>query len=224
MAAELPAESDSGAAVAAAAGGAGGQHHPPQSPVAPGAFTLDQPSNTADSVPAGPTSSGQAIRARLSLPPLPVAAPHVKTHHYCVTPDGWRLHLVRTHVVQQPQPAAAAGPPAPAAAVSTRHKRRQQPQHSPQPHLQQSQQQPQQPQPQPQLQPQPQQPPAAAPLPARRCPVVLVPGLGSSGAYTFDLSPVVSLADYLAARGWDVWVVELRGEWVAGRGRLDVGV
>jgi hypothetical protein len=41
--------------------------------------------------------------------------------------------------------------------------------------------------------------------------VILCPGLGSSGAYSFDLSPSVSLADYLAARGWDVWTVELRG-------------
>jgi poly(3-hydroxyalkanoate) synthetase len=43
-------------------------------------------------------------------------------------------------------------------------------------------------------------------------PVILCPGLGSSGAYTFDLSPNVSLADYLASNGWDVWTVELRGE------------
>ncbi len=42
--------------------------------------------------------------------------------------------------------------------------------------------------------------------------VILCPGLGSSGAYCFDLSPAVSLADYLAERGWDVWTVELRGE------------
>jgi hypothetical protein len=42
-------------------------------------------------------------------------------------------------------------------------------------------------------------------------PVILCPGLGSSGAYSFDLSPSVSLADYLATHGWDVWTVELRG-------------
>jgi hypothetical protein len=42
-------------------------------------------------------------------------------------------------------------------------------------------------------------------------PVILCPGLGSSGAYSFDLSPNVSLADYLASRGWDVWTCELRG-------------
>jgi hypothetical protein len=42
-------------------------------------------------------------------------------------------------------------------------------------------------------------------------PVVLCPGLGSSGAYSFDLSPDISLADYLASKGWDVWTVELRG-------------
>ncbi|KAF5836247.1 Alpha/Beta hydrolase protein [Dunaliella salina] len=42
-------------------------------------------------------------------------------------------------------------------------------------------------------------------------PVILLPGLGSSGAYTFDLSPDISLADYLAELGWDVWTIELRG-------------
>lgn len=46
----------------------------------------------------------------------------------------------------------------------------------------------------------------------RRChPVVLCPGLASSGVHTFDLHPGVSLAEYLALWGWDVWVVELRG-------------
>lgn len=47
--------------------------------------------------------------------------------------------------------------------------------------------------------------------PPRRCPVLLVPGLGSSGSYTFDLSPVISVADWLASQGWDVWTAELRG-------------
>ncbi len=37
--------------------------------------------------------------------------------------------------------------------------------------------------------------------------MILLPGLGSSGAYTFDLSPNISLADYLAEQGWDVWTV-----------------
>lgn len=51
----------------------------------------------------------------------------------------------------------------------------------------------------------------------RHHPVILCPGLGSSGAYSFDLSPNVSLADYLASQGWDVWTVELRGEsWFVG--------
>ena len=45
---------------------------------------------------------------------------------------------------------------------------------------------------------------------------MLVPGLGSSGAYSFDLSPGVSLADYLAANGWDVWTAELRGALACG--------
>jgi alpha-beta hydrolase superfamily lysophospholipase len=47
--------------------------------------------------------------------------------------------------------------------------------------------------------------------PSHHHPVILCPGLGSSGAYSFDLSPNVSLADYLASKGWDVWTCELRG-------------
>lgn len=42
-------------------------------------------------------------------------------------------------------------------------------------------------------------------------PVVLVPGLGSSGVHTWDLAPAVSFADHLASLGWDVFTVELRG-------------
>lgn len=45
----------------------------------------------------------------------------------------------------------------------------------------------------------------------RNHPVILCPGLGSSGAYSFDLSPIVSVCDYLASQGYDVWIVELRG-------------
>ncbi|MEW5312528.1 MAG: hypothetical protein WDW38_004157 [Sanguina aurantia] len=44
-----------------------------------------------------------------------------------------------------------------------------------------------------------------------RLPVVLVPGLGSSGVYTWDLSPTISFADHLAGLGWDVFTVEMRG-------------
>ncbi|KAG2449661.1 hypothetical protein HYH02_005191 [Chlamydomonas schloesseri] len=220
---------------AAAAGASSGppeqqqqHHHPPKAPVLPGAFTLDTPaaaaaaaapavSASAHPEPApdsGPEPSRRAARLRLSLPPLPVAAPHVKTHHYCVTPDGWRLHLVRTRAVTTQPPAtatAAASAPAPppeappGSATTTSGASRtpqplQLPRSPPQDTAERQQQQQEQ-----------QQQPAVLPLPRRRCPVVLVPGLGSSGAYTFDLSPVVSLADYLAARGWDVWVVELRG-------------
>ncbi len=110
------------------------------------------------------------------------AAPHIKPHHSCKTPDGWRLHLVRTRAAQAPpSEAAAAGTGAGARGDGGGS--------------------------------------GGAPLlPHRHYPVVLCPGLGSSGAYTFDLSPVVSLADYLATRGWDVWTVELRGG-AAGRSR-----
>jgi predicted alpha/beta hydrolase len=45
----------------------------------------------------------------------------------------------------------------------------------------------------------------------RRCPVLLLPGLGSSGPNSYDLHPAVSLADWLADRGWDVWTADFRG-------------
>jgi hypothetical protein len=46
---------------------------------------------------------------------------------------------------------------------------------------------------------------------SRRRPVLLVPGLASSGVQTYDLDPSVSLAQHLAQLGWDVWVADLRG-------------
>jgi len=41
-------------------------------------------------------------------------------------------------------------------------------------------------------------------------PVLLVHGMGAN-SYNFDLNPRLSLARYLAARGFDCWVAELRG-------------
>lgn len=46
-------------------------------------------------------------------------------------------------------------------------------------------------------------------------PILLCHGL-SANRFTFDLAPEVSLARYLAERGFDVWVIELRG-----RGKSD---
>lgn len=43
-------------------------------------------------------------------------------------------------------------------------------------------------------------------------PVLMLPGLASSGEHTFDLLPETSLVESLAARGYDVWVADLRGE------------
>ncbi|KAJ1465598.1 hypothetical protein T484DRAFT_1647966, partial [Baffinella frigidus] len=40
--------------------------------------------------------------------------------------------------------------------------------------------------------------------------VVLFHGFASN-RFTFDLNPEESVADYLATKGWDTWVVELRG-------------
>lgn len=42
-------------------------------------------------------------------------------------------------------------------------------------------------------------------------PVLMVPGLASSGEHTFDLLPEYSLANALVARGYDVWMADLRG-------------
>jgi alpha-beta hydrolase superfamily lysophospholipase len=42
-------------------------------------------------------------------------------------------------------------------------------------------------------------------------PVLLIPGLASSGEHTFDLLPEYSLVNALVARGYDVWMADLRG-------------
>lgn len=52
----------------------------------------------------------------------------------------------------------------------------------------------------------------AADTPRPQHPVLLVPGLASSGEHTFDLLPDYSLVNALVARGYDVWVADLRGE------------
>ncbi|KAI8469074.1 MAG: Alpha/Beta hydrolase protein [Monoraphidium minutum] len=53
--------------------------------------------------------------------------------------------------------------------------------------------------------------PADPGAPRRACPVVLCPGLASGGLESYDLDPDTSLAAHLAARGYDVWVPDLRG-------------
>ncbi len=45
----------------------------------------------------------------------------------------------------------------------------------------------------------------------RLFPILLVPGLASSGTFSFDLAPGASLAEHLARQGWDVFIAELRG-------------
>jgi pimeloyl-ACP methyl ester carboxylesterase len=40
--------------------------------------------------------------------------------------------------------------------------------------------------------------------------VILCHGFASN-RFTFDLDPSVSVADYMATKGWDTWVIELRG-------------
>jgi hypothetical protein len=42
-------------------------------------------------------------------------------------------------------------------------------------------------------------------------PVLMIPGLASSGKHTFDLLPEYSLVNALVAKGYDVWVADLRG-------------
>lgn len=75
-----------------------------------------------------------------------------KNHHYCVTDDGWTLHIVHAYSEW-----------------------------------------------------------ASEEFGGREHPVILCPGLASGGIATFDLHPHVSVVNYLAARGWDVWTVDLRG-------------
>jgi pimeloyl-ACP methyl ester carboxylesterase len=55
-------------------------------------------------------------------------------------------------------------------------------------------------------------PDAAAALPPREHPIILVPGLASSAAATWDVAPRLSLFEHLARQGYDVWLVDLRGE------------
>ncbi|KAF6250301.1 hypothetical protein COO60DRAFT_1647406 [Scenedesmus sp. NREL 46B-D3] len=49
----------------------------------------------------------------------------------------------------------------------------------------------------------------------QRHPLLMCPGLASSGPGTFDVLPHASLTDFLAAAGWDVWVVDIRGNGLA---------
>lgn len=42
-------------------------------------------------------------------------------------------------------------------------------------------------------------------------PVLMIPGLASSAEHTFDLLPDYSLVNALVARGYDVWLADLRG-------------
>jgi pimeloyl-ACP methyl ester carboxylesterase len=44
----------------------------------------------------------------------------------------------------------------------------------------------------------------------RTHPVVLLHGLASN-RFTYDLNPNVSIAKHMASKGWDTWIVELRG-------------
>jgi alpha-beta hydrolase superfamily lysophospholipase len=41
--------------------------------------------------------------------------------------------------------------------------------------------------------------------------VLLIPGLASSAEHTFDLMPEFSLVNALVAKGYDVWMADLRG-------------
>jgi pimeloyl-ACP methyl ester carboxylesterase len=54
-------------------------------------------------------------------------------------------------------------------------------------------------------------------------PVLLVPGLGAN-RLNYDLTDDTSLARYLAAAGYDAWVVELRGRGLSTRPRLFSGL
>jgi hypothetical protein len=45
----------------------------------------------------------------------------------------------------------------------------------------------------------------------RQHPCLLIPGLASSSIGTFDIDPTVSLVDFLARLGFEVWTADLRG-------------
>src|SRR6185436_2449755 len=54
-------------------------------------------------------------------------------------------------------------------------------------------------------------------------PVLMTPGIGAN-RYNFDLSDETSLARYLAAAGYDAWVLEPRGRGFSSRPRLFSGL
>src|SRR5262245_4319878 len=64
--------------------------------------------------------------------------------------------------------------------------------------------------------------PARPPVPGR-APVLLVHGIAAN-RYNLDLTEELSLARHLTQRGWDVWLVELRGRGLSLRPRLFSGV
>src|SRR6266542_2766842 len=59
--------------------------------------------------------------------------------------------------------------------------------------------------------------------PSQRAPVLLVHGIAAN-RYNLDLTEELSLARHLCQRGWDVWLVELRGRGLSLRPRLFSGV
>ncbi|HEY7954556.1 MAG TPA: alpha/beta fold hydrolase [Polyangia bacterium] len=64
---------------------------------------------------------------------------------------------------------------------------------------------------------------ADAPAFSTREPVLLVHGIASN-RYNLDLTDELSMARWLAARGFDVWMVELRGRGLSTRPRLFSGI
>eukprot|EP00878_Enallax_costatus_P044472 GHUV01053113.1.p1 GENE.GHUV01053113.1~~GHUV01053113.1.p1 ORF type:complete len:677 (+),score=186.62 GHUV01053113.1:167-2197(+) len=59
----------------------------------------------------------------------------------------------------------------------------------------------------------------------RNYPILMCPGLASSGTGTFDVLPKESIADFLAADGYEVWVIDLRGNGKADKqSRVDLEI
>lgn len=65
--------------------------------------------------------------------------------------------------------------------------------------------------------------PAPLPAAAGRDPVLLVHGIASN-RYNLDLTDDLSMARWLSQRGFDVWMVELRGRGLSTRPRLFSGI
>lgn len=128
----------------------------------------------------------------------------VKTRHWPLTEDGWRLHLLHVRIDPEALRAAEeAHREAAAKEAATKKNNKKNKKGAAEPTAA-----------------DPQTPPPPPLPPTRRHPILMVPGLASAAEASFDLAPTQgapSLAEDLARRGWDVWIADLRGNGRADR-------